>query len=167
MPNTSPEPSLFQTVPLPGNRWFVALIFGRRWLSFGPLVDMSIVPILFAIAGAGLLVLEIWSFIVVCRAVKVDKISQQWKHRRNIAFGIGALLVLAMQFIPLQRYPLGDGTVAGIPFFAAWYDTKGRDFTGAVTLPAILGDCAVLFLLPQVVLAYFARRYLSSHGHNT
>ena len=76
-----------------------------------------------------------------------------------VAFVIGALLVLT---IPWQAYPLGKGTVLGIPFFAAWYDERGRDFTGAITLPALLGNALVWFLLPQGVLAYFVRRHFGA-----
>ena len=63
-----------------------------------------------------------------------------------------------MLSIPWQAYPLGKGTALGVPFFAAWYDERGRDFIGAITLPALLGNAAVWFLVPQVVLAYLARR---------
>ena len=120
---------------------------------------MNTIPISLAIVGIGLLAWEVWSFIVVRRALKAGRLSQQWRRRRIIAFVIGALLVVT---IPWQQYPLGSGTAAGIPFFAAWFDAKGRDFVGAITLPAMLGNLVVWFLAPQLVLAYVARRYLSS-----
>ena len=121
---------------------------------------MNTVPILLAIAGVGLLVWEIWSFIFIRRSLKAGRLSPDWRRRRIIAFVGGALLAVT---IPWQQYPLGSGTAAGIPFFAAWYDAKGRDFIGAITLPALIGNLTVWFLLPQIVLAYIARRYLSSH----
>jgi hypothetical protein len=120
---------------------------------------MDIVPILLAVAGLVFLVWEIWALAFIRRAFKTDRLPLPWRRRRTRGFVIGAILVLT---IPWQAYPLGDGTAAGIPFFAAWYDAKGRDFIGAITLPALMGNAAVWFLLPQLVLVYRARRYLSS-----
>ena len=121
---------------------------------------MKAIPISLALVGICFLACEIWSFTFVRRALKTGRLSKQWRRRRIIAFVIGALLVMT---IPWQQYPLGNGTAAGVPFFAAWYDNKGRDFVGAITLPALLGDVAVWFLVPQLVLAYVLRRHLSSH----
>ena len=120
---------------------------------------MDTVPILLAIGGFGLLAWEIWSFIFFRRELKTGRLSRPWRRRRIIAFVIGVLIVLT---IPWQAYPLGDGTAAGIPFFAAWFDAKGRDFTGAITLPALLGNLAVWLFLPQLVLALVARKHLRS-----
>jgi hypothetical protein len=120
---------------------------------------MKSIPILFAIAGITLMVWEIWSLIFIRRVLKTGRLSQQWRQGRMMSFVIGTLLVVT---IPWQHYPLGEGTAAGVPFLAAWFDANGRDFIGAVTLPALLGDVVVWFLVPQLVLAYLARRHLVS-----
>jgi hypothetical protein len=108
---------------------------------------MDIVPILLAVAGLVLLVWEIWSFVFVRRALKAGSLSPPWRRRRTIAFVIGVLLVMT---IPWQAYPLGDGTAAGIPFFAAWYDAKGRDFIGAITLQHCWAMLQYGFLCPSL-----------------
>ena len=75
----------------------------------------------------------------------------------------GILLVVS---IPFHQYPYQRGTAIGFPFFASWYDESGRDFVGGITLPALLGDAVVWFLVPQLVLAYRVRRDLRSDGEN-
>jgi hypothetical protein len=116
---------------------------------------MNAVPVLLAVVGVGLLVAGWLAFSYLRRSVRLGLLPQQWRRRRKVGVVVGALLVLT---IPWQAYPLGKGTALGIPFFAAWYDERGRDFLGAITLPALLGDAVVWFLIPQLVLAYFARR---------
>ena len=116
---------------------------------------MNTVPVLLALVGVGLLAAGWLAFSYLRRSVRLGLLPQQWKRRRKIALVVGALLVLT---IPWHAYPLGKGTALGIPFFAAWYDERGRDFLGALTLPAVLGDAVVWFFAPQLVLAYFARR---------
>jgi len=80
-----------------------------------------------------------------------------------IAFIIGGVLVLSL---PWHVYPIDGGLAMGVPFFSAWYDAQGRDFIGAITLPALLGNAAVWFLVPQLVLACYVRKDLRSHGEN-
>ena len=116
---------------------------------------MNTMPVLLALAGVALLVWEIRSFVFLRRALQAGTLLPLWRRRRGAAFLLGALLAIT---VPWQQYPLGGGTAADIPFFAAWYDAKGRDFTGAVTLPALVGNGAVWFLAPQLVLASLARR---------
>ena len=116
---------------------------------------MNTIPALLAVLGVGLLVM-VWLATRHLRGLlKSGRLPQCWRRRRKVAFVIGALLVLT---IPWQAYPLGKGTALGFPFFAAWFDERGRDFVGLITLPALLGNAVVWFLVPQAVLAFFARK---------
>src|SRR5262245_31196752 len=114
---------------------------------------MNAIPIVLAVLGVGILVTEWLARSFLRRSLKSGRLPARWEGRRRVAFVVGALLVLT---IPWQAYPLGKGTALGVPFFAAWYDERGRDFLGAITLPALLGNAVVWFLLPQAVLAYLA-----------
>ena len=112
-------------------------------------------PILFALAGLGILVWEIMAYIQFQRALRTGSLSGLWRNRRRIAWVTGlALGVLSLW----SQYPLAGGTVAGIPFFAAWFDARGRDYVGVNTLPALVGNMAFWFLLPQLVVARLARK---------
>jgi hypothetical protein len=122
---------------------------------------MNTIPALLAVLGVGLLVM-VWLASRRLRGLlKSGRLPQCWKRRRRVAFVIGVLLVLT---IPWQAYPLGKGTALGFPFFAAWFDEQGRDFVGPITLPAMLANAVVWFLVPQAVLACFACRRSGSEG---
>jgi hypothetical protein len=124
---------------------------------------MRAIPILLVVLGIGFLAWEVWWFRFFRRALQSGALPQQWRRRRKIAFVIGGVLVLTL---PWHVYPIAGGLAMGIPFFAAWYDAQGRDFIGAITLPALLGNAFVWFLVPQLILAYRARKHLSSDGES-
>jgi hypothetical protein len=120
---------------------------------------MSIIPISLALIGVVLLVWAIRSFIFVRRSLADDSLPKSWRRRRFIAFVVGAVLAISTLW---HAYPLNGGTAAGVPFMAAWFDAKGRDYVGAITLPAMLGDLVFWFLVPQIVLAFFVRKHFRS-----
>src|SRR5579871_829283 len=113
---------------------------------------MSVIPILLALAGIALLVWAIRSFIFVRRTLAVDDLPKSWRRRRFIALIFGLVLGVSTLW---HAYPLNGGSVAGVPFMAAWFDSKGRDYVGLITLPAMLGNLVFWFLAPQIVLAFF------------
>jgi hypothetical protein len=47
----------------------------------------------------------------------------------------------------------GVGRVVGVPFMAAYFDAKGRDYAGPLTVPAALANSVFWALVPQLVLA--------------
>ena len=116
------------------------------------MATMRIIPILLALAGVCLLVWAIRSFIFIRRSLAAEGLPKLWRRRRFIAFIVGALLAASTLW---HAYSLNGGTVAGVPFMAAWFDAKGRDY-------AVVGNLAFWFLVPQIVLAFFVRKHLSS-----
>ena len=48
----------------------------------------------------------------------------------------------------------------GFPFFAAWFSARGAGYIGILTVPLLVADAVVWFLVPQLVLAVMFRRRL-------
>ena len=117
----------------------------------------------FAAFGFALLVTGILARRFSNRAFRSGSVPAEWRRWRRVALVAGIVFVIS---VPWHQYPYQRGTVLGFPFFAAWYDERGRDFIGAMTLPALLGDAVVWFLIPQVILAFAVRRHLRSHAHS-
>jgi hypothetical protein len=92
----------------------------------------------------------------------------QWKRLRFAALIVGAALAIAsFFFVTVLGYPVatpeGPGRIVGWPFFVAYFDSEGRDYVGFLTYIGALGNFVFWLLVPQFLLAAYARRILSSH----
>ena len=114
---------------------------------------MQSAPLVLGISGLVLLGAEVW-------AAKANRRHFQARSRRQrVTFwacmsAVGILLAFVSLF---AGYHLrSDVRVLGVPFlYAAWefHEGKWLDFTGPLTLPALLGNSVVAFLLPQLIAA--------------
>jgi hypothetical protein len=123
---------------------------------------MGWLPLIFAVLGLALLALELW-------AARLNRrTSRALSKRVRVAYTtstsvIGFLLVIA-SFYP-EYHVRSDLRMFGVPFvYAALQFKRGHwiDYTGFLTLPAVVGNVAVAFLLPQLILAGL-RRILKLH----
>jgi len=72
---------------------------------------------------------------------------------RSIALAIGVVLgVASWPLTGAMSYPYADGRAAGVPFMAAYFDARGLDYVGAITLLSVAGNALFWFLVPQVLL---------------
>jgi hypothetical protein len=114
------------------------------------------IPLLAAIIGFHTLVASIASLIYIWRAVISDRLPPYWWGIEATGLLAGVCLA-AVVGVTFQGFEYHGGRAAGFPFVGAWYDSKGADYIGLLTLPAILGDLLVWVLMPQILLAVFAR----------
>lgn len=92
----------------------------------------------------------------------------QWKWIRFTALIVGlALAIASFFFVTALAYPIstpeGPGRIVGWPFFVAYFDSEGRDYVGFLTYFGAIGNFAFWLLVPQLLLAAYARRVLSRH----
>ena len=74
-------------------------------------------------------------------------IARRWSGRLGLLLGIGSIFVS----YPLQHQ--GETwRVMGFPFFAAAFDSRGADYVGITTIPAMIGNFVFFFALPQIIL---------------
>jgi hypothetical protein len=92
----------------------------------------------------------------------------QWKWIRFGALLVGiALAIASFFFVTILAYPVstpdGPGRIVGWPFFVAYFDSEGRDYVGFLTYVGALGNFVFWLLVPQFLLAAYARRMLTGH----
>jgi hypothetical protein len=121
-------------------------------------------PIALAILGLSGLVCGTLAFRAIRRSA-TDGADCAVTRSRKIALKVGAGLGLASWPLTiLMSYPYADdmgsvGRVAGVPFFVAYFDAKGFDYVGPLTMPAVVLNAVFWFLLPQIVMyVAFSRR---------
>ena len=87
------------------------------------------------------------------RLVATGNPSKDWFLARRLSGPIGLVLGVASYFI---WYTLEDAgqtwRVMGFPFFAAAFDSRGSDYVGITTIPAVIGNFLFFAALPQFVL---------------
>ena len=126
-----------------------------------------IVPL--ALLGIAGLVLGIWALVAAFLTARRPVRPSHWWIRCLITFVSGLLLGwAAWHFQLLLGYPLTldhqRWWLVGVPFFAAAFDSHGRDFLGSLTLPALVGNSVFWFLVPQITLFFYARAYAKRHA---
>ena len=86
--------------------------------------------------------------------------SKDWLMARRLSGPIGLVLGIASYFI---WYNVHDGgqtwRVMGFPFFAAAFDSRGSDYVGITTIPAVIGNFLFFAMLPQFILWVTGRRF--------
>jgi len=110
-------------------------------------------PLVLGIFGLLLLGIEVWAIRANRRAFHARPRLQRFAYWTSLS-----VVGIAFTYISLYaKYDLRPNLrVFGVPFLsAAWECDKGKciDFTGPLTLPAFIGNAAVVFLLPQVIVA--------------
>jgi hypothetical protein len=114
---------------------------------------MQSAPLVLGISGLLFLGIEIWA----TRANRQRFLTRP--RRQRIAFWICMSVAgIALVYVSLiGQYDLRPNLrIFGIPFMSAvWEFERGKwiDFTGPLTLPALMGNAAVAFLLPQLIAA--------------
>jgi len=83
---------------------------------------------------------------------------RSWRVLWRLRWVIGIALGFGSYFL---RYPLEGGkdlyTVYGIPFVSYAFDSKGHDYVGPLTIPAVALNFVTWALLPQLFLWAFSR----------
>jgi hypothetical protein len=81
----------------------------------------------------------------------------KWRRLRWMAFAVGLLLGAAS--LPLTYFmgypvatPDGPGRIVGLPFFVAYFDSRGSDYVGTLSMLTAGANCLFWFLVPQLVL---------------
>jgi hypothetical protein len=110
--------------------------------------------ILFAVLGFVLLCVEIAAVVSNRRFFQQASRLRYQRAFRALLLIIGVALAAGSLFI---QYPLSPKIqVFGAPFVSALFQRTEHgweDFAGPLTMPAMLGNAAIAFLLPQVPLA--------------
>jgi hypothetical protein len=111
------------------------------------------VPMILCLLGLALLFLEYW-------ATRVNrKLFRSLSLRDRLVYQIGTSIagILLVYGSLYPEYGLrSDLRVFGVPFVTtAWQFERGRwlDYTGALAVPAFVGNALVAFLLPQLFVA--------------
>lgn len=114
---------------------------------------MVAMPLILAVLGFALLILEVLSF-------RANRSRSRGVSKRNqiiyVACTTVAGILLAYGSLYFEYRLRSDLRVFGVPFPTAVFQfERGRwvDFTGVITLPAMLGNALVAFLLPQLLVA--------------
>ncbi len=115
-------------------------------------------PLVLTIAGVLLLIFSIWAWRRNGRFVASEMPplwSRVWRWRWLIGGAVGIASCFLSYSIQsgTQRY-----TVYGIPFVSYVFDGNGRDYVGALTLPALVLNVVTWALVPQLVLWEWVRR---------
>jgi hypothetical protein len=75
----------------------------------------------------------------------------RWRYLVGVPFGVASAFF---------RYPVARGTetfhIVGFPFMAAAFDQAGADYVGPFTGVALLGNAAIWFFIPQLLLWIWA-----------
>jgi len=66
--------------------------------------------------------------------------------------GIGSWLATGLMGYPVET-PEGVGRAVGVPFFVAFFDFRGRDYLGPLTIVAVVANAVFWFLVPQIFLS--------------
>ena len=87
---------------------------------------------------------------------KQDLFVARWA---TVATVLGGLLAVA-NFVSVGfSYPLDGARVMGIPFLCAYFDHRGFDYVGPLSLPAAIANALFWFFVPKIVLfVAFIRR---------
>lgn len=73
--------------------------------------------------------------------------ARRWSGLVGVALGIGSYFI----WYPLQDH--GETwRVMGFPFFAAAFDSRGSDYVGLTTIPAVIGNFLFFAAIPQFIL---------------
>jgi hypothetical protein len=80
-----------------------------------------------------------------------------------MTFALGAVLGIASWPLTFwMGYPVHVetevGRIVGIPFFVAYFDSAGRDYVGALTIPGAFANAIFWFIAPQLALYAINRR---------
>jgi len=138
--------------------------------STSPLDAMANALILaFASAGVVGIILSIRALRYVSRSAARAPTAARWTTLRAGALIVGLVLAVAsLVLVTGLSYPVstedGPGHVAGLPFFVAYFDSQGRDYVGLLSYIGWLGNYVFWLLVPQLVLAAYARRVVTRHG---
>ena len=124
---------------------------------------MSIIVILALLGLAGVIVGG-WALVAAFLTARQPQRPSDWWLRCSVMLVLGSLLGWAAWHFPLvlgyhRTFDDGRWWFAGLPFFEACFDSRGRDFIGEFTLPAVIGNAVFWFLVPQIVLFLYARSY--------
>jgi len=112
--------------------------------------------VLTALAVLGLV--GLLSGVLAFRALRVPEGTVRTPWSRPAALIVGGVMGAAsLALTGWMSYPYADGErgvghVAGIPFIAVYFDARGADYVGPLTLPAVAGNAAFWFLVPQLLL---------------
>ena len=114
----------------------------------------------FAILGILGIVMAVFAIRSNRRLVATGSPNEDWLLARRLSGPIGIVLGVASYFI---WYTLEDAgqtwRVMGFPFFAAAFDSRGSDYVGITTIPAVIGNFLFFAALPQLILWATGRRW--------
>jgi len=123
----------------------------KKYLAYA----MVIISVL-AIIGLSSLILGLWSVLYISRFSKSEHASLKWKKQRISVLVIGLIIaVLSWPGTILMGYPLSFNgeviRVVGIPFIVAYFDSRGHDYVGSITLLSPFGNVIFWFLIPHIL----------------
>jgi hypothetical protein len=96
---------------------------------------------------------------------EAEAAPRPWRLSRALSIALGIILAVAAFWwsYPIQARD-GVGRVVGVPFMAAYFDSHGFDYSGPLTLPAMIANAVVWFLAPWLVLATYVRWQRKGRG---
>ncbi|MBL0121849.1 MAG: hypothetical protein IPP88_03675 [Betaproteobacteria bacterium] len=107
----------------------------------------------FTIFGLFIFALEVVASQRVRAANAQGGVPQDWRKLFRWRFLVGTLLAVTSVF---AQYPMheaaGTYKAFGFPFFVIVFDEVGRGYTGALLVPALLGNGVIWFFLPSLFL---------------
>ena len=124
--------------------------------------------VVLAFLGLGGMVVGTWALVAAFLPTSQFQQYSHWWLWRSAMLVVGVLSGWATWRFPLvlgyhRTFDDGRWWFAGLPFFEACFDSRGRDFIGEFTLPAAIGNVVFWFLVPQIVLSLFVRLYSKRH----
>ena len=123
------------------------------------------IPLLLAMLGLAGIVLGIFAGRFVKRFASSRQVPSSWAIFRTSATVVG--IIMAVASVPLtyaMGYPYAEGRAVGIPFFAAYFDSRGSDYVGPLTYVAAIANMSFWYFFPKLVLAGYALRYPKHHA---
>lgn len=124
---------------------------------------MNIISILGIIGLIGLGI-GLWAHIYLRRFKRPLVATDRWNQSRITVVIIGLVIgVLTVPGTVLLGYPLTHNgethRILGIPFMAAMFDRKGRDYVGFISLLSVIGNSIFWYSVPQIIFVLYTKIY--------
>jgi hypothetical protein len=124
---------------------------------------MVLVPV-FAVVGLVGLAVGVFALRSIAKTSRLVELPPHWRRLRLGAVILGIILGLASWPLTFwMGYPVatpeGQARAVGLPFFAAFFDSAGRDYVGPVTFVSCVANSLFWFLVPQLFVAASGRRW--------
>ena len=124
---------------------------------------MILVPVL-ALVGLAGLVAGVLALRSIARTSRLAQASPHWRTLRLGGVVLGVVLGVASWPLTFwMGYPVatpeGPGRVVGLPFFAAFFDSAGRDYVGPLTFISCTANSVFWFMVPQLLIAISGKRW--------